>query len=62
MAKWLKIKNTYFNLCQIQQIWIQDYKVMIDGMPVAELKSKEQAEQYIKDFIAEHYIQTGKVE
>ena len=61
MAKWLKLKDTYFNLGQIQQIYNQDCKVLIDGIPVAELETGEKAEQFIKNFIAEHYIQTEKV-
>lgn len=61
MSKWIKFKDTHFNLSQIQQIYKQDCKVLIDGIPIAECETEEKAEEYIKDFIAEHYVPTEKV-
>ena len=62
MAKWIKIKDTYFNAGQIRRIDSKNGIVKIDGAIIADFNSDEKAEQFIKDFIDEHYVKTEKVQ
>ena len=69
MAKWIRVVDLtwerhpvhFLNVERIRQIKIDKNVVVIDDVAIAECKTKEEAEKYIKDFIEEHYIPTEKV-
>lgn len=71
MAKWIKIaEDRWVNASNIASLHIApngwamiSWTVMANGnIPLTECKTQKEAEKFIKDFIDEHYINTGKVE
>ena len=62
MAKWIRAEDSFFNLENIKEIYInQCHDVLIDGVLIKKCKTRDLAETYVKEFIAEHYIKTGRI-
>lgn len=71
MVKWIRLKTTtgitYFNADKIKFLQIRSgeekvFDVVADTLStIAKFETQKEAEQFIENFIAEHYIVTEKV-
>jgi hypothetical protein len=65
MAKWIQLeiegKITRLKASNIKRIDNDNGHVYIDGLLVAKFSYKAEAELYIKEFMAKHFIKTTRV-